>query len=55
MAASPIRERRGALWPWLVMPLIVLAAFYALHGVHKRPGPLAPSYQGASDPGQDGR
>ena len=49
MAARPVGERRGALWPWLVMPLIVLAAFYALHGVHKRPGPLAPSYQGASE------
>ena len=51
MAASPLRERRPAIWPWLVMPLVVLAAFYALHGVHERPGALAPSYhQGAPAP-----
>jgi hypothetical protein len=47
MAASSARERRPAIWPWLVMPLIVLAAFYALHGVHKSPGALAPAYQEA--------
>ena len=28
MAAS---DRRPAVWPWLVMPLIVLLVFYALH------------------------
>jgi hypothetical protein len=28
MAAS---DRRAAVWPWLVMPLIVLLVFYALH------------------------
>jgi len=38
MAASP-RERRPAIWPWLVMPLIVLAVFYALLRVHQRPPP----------------
>jgi hypothetical protein len=37
------------------MPLIVLAAFYALHGVHKRPGGPAPSYQEATDPDADRR
>jgi hypothetical protein len=30
MAAS---DRRPAVWPWLVMPLIVLLVFYALHRV----------------------
>jgi hypothetical protein len=30
------------VWPWLVMPLIVLIAFYALWRVHQRPGDLAP-------------
>jgi len=55
MAVSPVRERRPAIWPWLVMPLIVLAAFYALHGVHKRPGPLAPAYQGTYAPDPDTR
>ena len=37
MAASPPREmkpgRRPALWPYLVMPLIVLLIFWALHRV----------------------
>ena len=28
MAAS---DRRPAVWPWLVMPVIVLLVFYALH------------------------
>ncbi len=24
-------ERRPAIWPWLVMPLVTLALFYGLH------------------------
>jgi hypothetical protein len=39
MAASGTRERRPAVWPWLVMPLVVLMAFYTLKRVHERPGP----------------
>ena len=39
MAASGTRERRPAVWPWLVMPLVVLGAFYALNRVHQRSGP----------------
>lgn len=35
MAASGARERRPALWPYLVMPLMVLLVFYALHRVHQ--------------------
>jgi hypothetical protein len=27
------------VWPWLVMPLVVLAAFYTLKRVRERPGP----------------
>ena len=28
---SPVQpERRQAIWPWLVMPLVALAMFYAL-------------------------
>ena len=42
MAASGPRERRPAVWPWLVMPLIVLVAFYALYRMHQRPGAYAP-------------
>ncbi|HEY4749990.1 MAG TPA: hypothetical protein VIH60_06350 [Steroidobacteraceae bacterium] len=41
MAARGTRERRPAVWPWLVMPLIVLLVFYALLRVHKQPGVLA--------------
>ena len=32
------RERRPAVWPWLLMPLIVLAVFCALLRMHHRPG-----------------
>jgi hypothetical protein len=33
------------MWPYLVMPLIVLVAFYALYRVHQRPGGLTPPVQ----------
>ena len=38
MAANPNRprERRPAIWPWLVMPAVVLAVFFALNRVHHR-------------------
>jgi hypothetical protein len=43
-AAAPARERRPAVWPWLVMPLIVLLVYYALFRVHQQPAaaPEAP-------------
>ena len=34
MAAKRARERRPALWPYLVLPLIVLLVFCALLRVH---------------------
>jgi hypothetical protein len=34
--AGGSRERRPAVWPWLIMPLIVLLVFYALFRVHHR-------------------
>lgn len=34
MAAKSVRERRPALWPYVVMPLIVLLLFCALWRVH---------------------
>ncbi|MBV8911203.1 MAG: hypothetical protein JOZ89_10620 [Gammaproteobacteria bacterium] len=37
MAVRPARDRRTALWPYLVMPLIVLVVFYALYRMHRRP------------------
>ena len=33
-----MRERRPAIWPWLLMPLVVLLVFCALLRVHHRPG-----------------
>ena len=57
MAASGTRERRPAIWPWLVMPAIVLLAFYTLKHVRERPGPPvvpppAQSTPAAPAPGQ---
>jgi hypothetical protein len=37
--------RRNAIWPWLVMPLVVLALFAVLHNV-RRAGD--PNEQGSS-------
>jgi hypothetical protein len=38
-AERPIpRERRPAIWPWLLMPLVVLVVFYALFRVHHPSG-----------------
>jgi hypothetical protein len=47
MAASGRRGRRPAVWPWLVMPLVVLVAFYTLKRVREHPGPqvVAPPAQ----------
>jgi hypothetical protein len=36
-AAGAPRERRSALWPYLVMPLIVVLVFCALRRVHLEP------------------
>jgi hypothetical protein len=44
MAVSGTRDRRPAVWPWLVMPLVVLVAFYTLKRVRERPpAPPVPS------------
>ena len=39
--AGPV-ERRPAMWPWLVMPLVTLAMFFALFRLHQRQD--APSF-----------
>jgi hypothetical protein len=38
MAASGLRERRAALWPYLVMPVAVLLVYYTLNQLHERAG-----------------
>ena len=43
------------MWPWLVMPLIVLITFYALWRVHHGTGDLAPPVESVpSAPGGGG-
>ncbi|HEX7416790.1 MAG TPA: hypothetical protein VF315_01940 [Steroidobacteraceae bacterium] len=42
-------ERRGALWPWLVTPLLALALFYVLHTRVKAPQQEAAASAVASD------
>lgn len=32
--------RRNAVWPWLVMPVIILALFAVLHNVRRSGGPI---------------
>jgi hypothetical protein len=47
---SALRERRPAIWPWLLMPLVVLLVFAALLRIHHRPGtPWASLWSHASE------
>jgi hypothetical protein len=32
-AAHPAADRRPAIWPWVLMPLVALALFFALRTV----------------------
>lgn len=32
--------RRNAIWPWLVMPVVILALFAVLHNVRRSSGPI---------------
>jgi hypothetical protein len=32
--------RRNAIWPWLVMPVVILALFAVLHNVRSSGGPI---------------
>jgi hypothetical protein len=38
-ARGPNALRRNALWPWLVMPAVILALFAVLHNVRRHGGP----------------
>ncbi|HKT75047.1 MAG TPA: hypothetical protein VJQ47_19330 [Steroidobacteraceae bacterium] len=42
MKATP-GERRPAIWPWLLMPLVTLVVFYVLNRLRQtaEPAPLA--------------
>lgn len=33
-----VRARRPAIWPWLLMPVVVLLVFAVLLRIHHRPG-----------------
>jgi hypothetical protein len=35
---GPKALRRTAIWPWLVMPLVILALFVVLHDVRRSGG-----------------
>jgi hypothetical protein len=34
-ARGPTALRRNAIWPWLLMPVIILALFVVLHNVRR--------------------
>jgi hypothetical protein len=40
------RERRPAVWPWLVMPGVVLLVFYVLFRLHHPGAPLDALWSG---------
>jgi hypothetical protein len=40
-------DRRPAIWPWLVMPLITLTLFYWLYSLDQVGGTKAPTTGGA--------
>ena len=48
-------ERQPAVWPWLLLPLVTLAMFFALRAVKKEPPLFAPFFSGvAAEPAPDG-
>jgi hypothetical protein len=38
-ASGQTGRRRNAIWPWLVMPLVILAVFTILHNVRRSGAP----------------
>jgi len=49
------RDRRPAIWPYVLMPLLVLAVFCALERMHHRPGtPWAHGWEATHAPPGDG-
>jgi hypothetical protein len=39
--SASIAERRPAVWPWLLLPLVALTMFFALRTVKQAPGHTA--------------
>jgi hypothetical protein len=48
LRAAHTAERRPAVWPWLVMPLVALAMFIALRSVRQSADNGAPATPGAA-------
>jgi hypothetical protein len=45
----PSRHRQGALWPWLVSPLVTLALFFVLRHEREVPAPAPEPPPAAAD------
>jgi hypothetical protein len=43
-------DRRPAIWPWLVMPLVTLAMYYGLDQLDRHHRDHNGAYQSAPDP-----
>ena len=58
MSTDPLHharsERRPAVWPWLLLPLVVLVIFFALRTAKDAPARSAPDGNAApAAPGED--
>jgi hypothetical protein len=42
-------ERRPAVWPWLLIPLVALTIFYVLHTAKESPRRGGPQHAQSSD------
>jgi hypothetical protein len=51
-AAAPCAERRPAVWPWLLLPLVVLIMFFLLRAVMPGPGPSDQAVEAAPNPSE---
>ena len=56
LSVSRASERRPAVWPWLLMPLVALTLYFALHSVRagaSRTGSPSQTAQPARDTGSE--
>jgi hypothetical protein len=42
-------ERRPAVWPWLLIPLVALTFFYVLHTAKEAPHKTSPHAESSSE------